>query len=448
MKSASEIWETAKGALRVQVARANYDTWLKDSIGVSYQGNCFTVGTPRAFAKEWLEQRLRSLVQKTLISITNNDALEVRFHVCTPADAKPQPHANGPARNGHEGRELLPVSGLSPRYTFSDFVVGDCNRLAYAAALGVAEDPGSDFNPLYIYGGHGLGKTHLVQALGNEASANGTYVVYTSGQQFTNDFVNAVREKSVNAFRRRFADADLFIMEDIHFLLGKQQTQICLYYIMEELYQAGRHLVITGNRPLQRLDSLTPELSSRLESGLVIMIQPPDEGTCLAILRAKAKQHQAVVDEETLALLAARCKSDTRKLEGLLKRVIAYAKMTCRSVDVDLAQEALSMVAAQSPERPSTVELGPLQVLTIVAESCQTSLDSLQGKARDAHLNLARQICVYLLREKLNYSLQTIGRLLGRDHSTVQRSYQKFCTLLQSDPQLRAQVDSILARLA
>ena len=443
MRSASEIWETAKGSLQVQVNKANYETWLKDTVGVSYQGNRFVIGTPKAFAKEWLEKRLLSLVKKTLIGIVGQE-VEVHFEVSpAPGRATGDKVARHPSPAPTQAR--LPLHKLNPKWTFGSFVVSVSNRLPYAAALGVAEDPGHEYNPLFMYGGPGVGKSHLAHAIGNEAIDSGLCVAYASAEQFTTDFVNAIKAKTVDQFRQKFRVVDLFIIEDIEFLLGKQQTLSSLFHICDELHNGNRQVVITGNRPPQSMASLQSELSSRLECGLITRVHPPDLETRIAILKAKAVHHQIQIDKAALEFIAQQCHTNVRKLEGLLNRSVAYSKMLQRNLSLDVARESLQAITHESSPSPS---LTPTSILQAVSDHFQVSPQSLSGKQRDADLALARQMAIYLIREKTGCPLQDIGRLLGgRNHSTVLRSYQKTSQAMTSDRAIHDHASQILQLL-
>ena len=349
-RSAKDIWEAAKGALQVQVNKANYETWLKDTIGISYQGNQFVIGTPNAFASEWLEKRLRSLVKKNLIRIIGED-VDVYFQVChSPGQVIDRPEdiiqsistLNPPS----EGK-LHPFRP-NPKYTFDTFVVGRSNRLAYAAALGVAEEPGHKYNPLFIYGGPGLGKTHLALAIGNAAFENGVKVLYSSAEQFTNEFINCIKEKRTEEFRKKYRGVDILLLDDIHFITGKPQTQEGLFHTFNELHNAGRQLVITCDRPPMSLTSLESRLSSRFEWGIITHIQFPDLDTRLAILKAKADQLKIRFDKSIYELIAQTCQRNIRQLEGSLNRITAYAKLSGKRPTLELAEKALKEITTES----------------------------------------------------------------------------------------------------
>lgn len=445
-KSAKDIWETAKGALQVQVNRANYETWLKDTVGISYKGNQFVVGTPRAFAKEWLERRLLSLVKKTLISIMGH-SVEVTFQVCEATNSvigEGEPSRQAPGSS----QPRLPLPGLNPRYTFESFVVGTSNRLAFAAAVGVTEDPGHHHNPLFIYGGCGLGKTHLVHAIGNEACENGLTVGYASGEQFTTEFVNSIREKTTNQFRRKFRNVDLLIIEDIQFIQGKQQTQISLFHTLDELHNSNRQVVVTGNRPPVSMPSMEKALCSRLQCGLVTQVRIPDPETRLSILRLKAQRQKVVIDQAVFDFIAQTCQTSVRELEGHLTRLIAYAKVTRRTLSLEIAREALAVLQDGSPQDAVSRGFTPLSILNAVANHFSVTPESIQGKRRDSRSVLARRVAIYLIREETNCPLNDIGRFLGgRNHSTILRGYQRMSDTAYADPSMQRNIDQIMKAL-
>ena len=447
MKSAKEIWETAKGTLQVQVNKANFETWLKDTVGVSYKGNRFVVGTPRAFAKEWLERRLHSLIRKTVIGIVGHD-VEVCFEVLS-SPGRAADDWDDRSQTSAAVQRRLPMPRLNPRYTFDTFVVGSSNRLAYAASVGVAEEPGRHLNPLYIYGEPGLGKTHLVHAIGNEASDSGLNVACASGEQFTNEFVSALRQKTTEDFRRKFRSPDILIIEDVQFIVGKQQTQISLFHTFDELYNSNRQVVVTGDRPPASMASLQQGLSSRLGCGLVTKVQVPDVDTLLSILRLKAKRHKVAIDDAVLHYIAQSCRGNVRELEGFLTRLIAYAKVTQRDVSLELAREVLAPLQDTGPEGARSYGLTPVTILNAVADHFSISVEAIKSRKRDSRLVLARQIAIYLVRQKTNYPLQDIGRLLGgRDHSTILRGYQRMSGLLDTDAAVQRNIHQILKNLS
>jgi chromosomal replication initiator protein len=443
MRSAKDIWEAAKGALQVQVNKANYETWLKDTIGVSHQGDQFVVGTPRAFAKEWLEKRLYSLVRKTLINVIGQD-IEVHFQVCPSPSLVSERHELPP-----KILDSLPPTSppfkINPKYTFDTFVVGSSNRLAFAAALGVTEEPGHGCNPLFVYGGPGLGKTHLMYAIGNQASENGFKVTCVSSEQFTNEFINAIKEKRTEEFRHKCRSADLFLIEDIQFIGGKPQTQESLLHTFNELHNANHQVVITSDRPPELTPLSDSNLSSRFEWGLVTQVQAPDLETRLAILYSRAERQKVQIDKAVFEFVAQRCQSNVRELEGSLNRLITYAKLMQKAPSLELAEQILQVLNSTNP---SLYNLTPTSILNAVADHFKISPDFLKSHKRDSQLTLARQIAIYLIREKTNCPLHDIGKLFGgREHSTILRSYHKIATKLFSDPLVQRNVTQILTTL-
>lgn len=432
MRTAGETWETAKGALQVQISRANYDTWLKDTVGLSHQGSQFVVGTPSTFAQVWLEKRLHSLVTKVLIGILGQE-VEVQFQVC---------HSREPSLLSRDSTasRLLPM--INPRHTFDTFVVGASNRMAFAAAMAAAEGPGREHNPLFIHGPSGVGKSHIAHAIVNYASESGIKVVCASSEQFTNEFVNSLKERRTEEFRTKFRNTDLLVLEDVQFMIGKPQTQETLFHTFNELHDANCQLVITGDRTPASLTSVETSLGSRLGCGLIAEIEAPDLDTRLAILRARADQHQVRIDNAVLEYIAQQCQRNVRELEGSLNLVIAHAKLMRQTPTLQLAQQALRGLSTSG----APLAVTPTSILDAVAEHFQVSLDALKSRTRDQKIALARHIAIYLVREKTNCGLEDLGRLLGgRDHSTVLRGHQKIAGMISTNLSLRRNVDEILA---
>ena len=432
MRTARETWEAAKGGLQVQISKANYDTWIKDSVGLSHQGNQFVVGTPNSFAREWLEKRFRSLVTKVLIS-TLGQEVEVQFQVCLSRE---------PSSAGRDAASapLLPM--INPRHTFDSFVVGASNRLAFAAAWAAVEGPAREHNPLYIHGPSGVGKSHIAHAIANYASESGIRVVCASSERFTNEFVNSLRDRRTEEFRAKFRNTHLLVIEDVQFMIGKPQTQETLFHTINDLHDANGQLVITSDRTPASLTSVDTSLWSRLGAGLIAEIEIPDLDTRLAILRAKAVQHQVSIDQAVLEYIAHHCRHNVRELEGSLNVVLAQAKMLGQTPTLQLAQQALRALSQPAAAQAIT----PVSILDAVAEHFQVSLDALKSRSRDQKVTQARHVAIYLVREKTTCGLGDLGRLLGgRDHSTVLRGHQKIAGMISTNANLRKSVDEILA---
>jgi chromosomal replication initiator protein len=424
--SAQEIWEAALGELQVQVTRSYYRTWLEKTTGLSYEADQFVVGVPNAFIAEYLNQNQRSLIEKTLIGLTRPE-IKLTFQVAT-------------ARETTTSAPSIRPKGKA-RYTFDSFVVSNNNRLAYAAALGAAENPGQGYNPLFLYGGVGLGKTHLLHAIYHAARANNFRALYVSAEQFTNEFVSAVRERSTEDFRSKFRNVDILLIDDIQFISGKEQTEESFFHTFNELHNANRQIVMTSDCPPKSMPRLGSRLCSRFEWGLVADIKPPDFDTRLAILRAKAEQEKTEVPTDVLEFIAHRIQQNIRELEGSLHRAIAYARLFRALLTPELAARALEDIAGKGPKSSS---LTPEGVIKAVAQSFQLNPEDLKGRKRDRNTTLARQLAMYLLKEGTSCSLAQIGLEFGkRDHSTVTHAVQKIAAEIDNDPYLRRKVFDI-----
>jgi chromosomal replication initiator protein len=451
-RTAQEIWDTALGELQLQVSKANFRTWLEKTKGLNYQDNQLILSVPNTFVAEYLDKNLRSLIEKTLIGITQSD-VKVIFTV----DNRSYVVEVQPANQGNllvpvkvSSTAIVPVTvnltRLNPKYTFENFVVSNCNRLAYAGAVSVAEKPGlSSYNPMYIYGGVGLGKTHLLNAIGNAALNKGHRVVYVSAEQFTNEFVNAIRERKTEDFRNKYRNADMLLIDDIQFISGKEQTEESFFHIFNELRDADRQIALTSNCPPNSIPLIEDRLRSRLEWGLSVGIQAPDFETRLAILQTKAEKEGVKLNQDVLEFIAQRIKQNIRELEGSLNRVVAYAKLLRTLVTPELASEALEDIATRQPKVPPT----PALLLETVAHYCNLDVLDLRSAKRDKQTIQARQIAMYIMREKTDYSLSKIGREFGgRQPISVSQAHKKISAEMNTDTDLRQKILDIQQKLA
>lgn len=424
-RSAHEIWEAALGELQIQVTKSNYRTWLEKTEGLSYQNNHFVVGVPNAFVAEYLNQNQRSLIEKTLIGLTHPD-IKVVFRI-NPDKPATAPQVSRPGGNS--------------RYTFDSFIVSNCNRLAYAAALSVAENPGKSYNPLFIFGGVGLGKTHLLHAIYNMAQANDINALYVSAEHFTNDFVNSLREQSTEEFRTKYRSVDMLLIDDINFIGGKEQTEESFFHTFNELHNSNHQIVVTSDCPPKSMPHLGDRLCSRFEWGLIADIKPPDFDTRLAILRAKAEQEGETVTQDALEFIARQVQRNIRELEGCLNRAVAYAKLLGVLLTPELAAQAVGDIASKEPK---SALLSPNLVLEVVASNFRLTLSDLKSRKRDRETALARQVAMYLLKQATNCSLAQIGLELGdRDRSTVVYACQKIASDIDNNPYLKRRVSKI-----
>ena len=441
-RSAEEIWEAALGELQIQVNKSNYRTWLEKTIGLNYQDNQFVIGVPNTFAAEYLDQNLRSLIEKTLIGLTHHDT-RVLFQVDTH-------HQDSADSYGSLGEIPLVKQASSPtfnsKYTFDSFIVGNNNRLAYDSALEVAENPGHSHNPLFIYGGVGLGKTHLLHAIGHVALASHIRVLYVSAEQFTYEFINAIQQRKTEEFRKKYRSVDMLLIDDIHFISGKEHTEDSFFHTFNELHNANRQIAITSNHPPNSMPLLAERLRSRFEWGLIADIKPPDFETRLAILQAKAEQKGVTVTTDVLECIAHRSQHNIRELEGCLNRVLAYVKLARASLTPELAAKALEDIAGKEPK---SALITPSLIIEAVASSFQLTPPDLKSRKRDKETALARQVAMYLIRQETNCSLVQIGKELGdRDHSTVIHAYGKISSDIDASPYLKRKILDIQQRIS
>ena len=441
-RSAKEIWEAALGELQIQESKSNYRTWLEKTVGLSYQGNQFVIGVPNAFVAEYLDQNQRSLIEKTLIGLTHCD-IQILFRVDTA-------HQNSLTSYRSQGKipsaqqTNLPL--FNPKYTFDSFIVGSCNRLAHAAALKVAENPGHSYNPLFIYGGVGLGKTHLLQAIGHAALAQNMQVLYVSAEQFTNEFTNALRERKTQEFHNKYRNVDMLLIDDIQFFSGKVQTEENFFHTFNELHNANHQITITSDRPPKSMPQLQDRLRSRFEWGLVADIQTPEFETRLAILQAKAELKGVSITPDVLEFIAQQIHQNIRELEGSLNRVMAYAKLIRALLTPELAAQALQDIAGKEPK---TASITPHLIIEAVVDSFQLTPLDLKSRKRDKETALARQVAMYLIGQEASWSLTQIGKELGgRGPATVSHAYEKIANDINNSPYLRRKISDIQQKLS
>ncbi len=456
--TAERVWDTALGQLQIHVTRPNYDTWLKDTKGLSHEDGHFVVGVPTEFVKEWLGTRMRGLVSQTVGGILGQPT-EIAFEIigrngAVGAGAYGNGHAAAithdalPLANGAAAQPMIssPMlrQRLNPRYNFRSFVVADSNRMAAAAAVAAAEKPGEDYNPLFIYSTPGLGKTHLLQAIALRAAQANHNALYITSEQFMNDFVTSIAQGRGDEFRRRYRSVQLLLMDDIQFLASKGRTQEEFFYTFNDLHSNGAQLVVASDRPPAAIAGLETRLCSRFQWGLVADIQPPDEETRLAILEAKAREQRVDLPADVARFLADRVRDNIRSLEGSLNRVLAYARLVGAAVTLDLASRAL---AALTPTIAAPGD--PQAILAAVSAYYCISLQAITGKSRAKPIAEARHVAMYLLREDGELALKQVGLLLGkRDHSTVIHGVQKIGHALVSDPRLSAQLSEIRTQVS
>ncbi len=482
----TQVWQAALSDLEKTMTRATFETWIRNTgaTGDGIGGDRFTVTAPTTFAKEWLDTRFREPIETALSRILGRKiALDVvvltgESYIGGPAPAPAQGRAarEAPPAQSHLPRAIpaayaaapqiapavasaaasaqrrsrrapAPLQAravdVDPRWSFDAFIVGPSNRFAFAAARAVADAPATTYNPLFLHGGVGLGKTHLLQAVAQSCAAQGLKTLYVTCEQFTNDLIDAIQRRQTDAFRENYRSNDVLLVDDIQFLAGKESTQDEFFHTFNDLHASRRQIVLSSDRPPRAIATLEQRLTSRFEWGLIVDIQPPDVETRTAILRAFAQRQAHPVPEEVIGLLAQRVQRNVRELEGALTTVIAYARLNGSPLTAETAGRALTEVTA-GRARP----VQPAEVVEVVATYFKLETRLLRGKQRDREIVLPRQIAMYLMREETTASLLEIGRELGgRDHSTVLHGWEKIRGDVESDDSLRRDVLAIRERL-
>lgn len=438
---AEQAWKAAVGQLQMEMPKASFNTWVRGAQFLTYEDGSFVIGVPNAYARDWLHSRLQSTVTRLLTGIMNR-TVEVNFIVWQSlADGSEQSEVEAEAPQPIQD-EAVPSVTLHPRYTFENFVVGASNRLAHAASMAVADKPAHAYNPLFLYGGVGMGKTHLLHAIGNHCARRGAQVLYVSSEEFTNDLINAIRGHTTQAFREKYRRIDVLLIDDIQFIAGKESTQEEFFHTFNTLHGQDKQIVISSDRPPKAMVTLEERLRSRFEWGLTADIQPPDFETRMAILRSKADRAGYRIPDDITENIARRVQSNIRELEGALTRVVAFADLSGLPLNAQLVNTALADLL------PHRGEVRPEEIMRRVAETFGVSVDSLLGRDRSREVVLPRQIVMYLLREEGKFSLPQIGEVLGgRDHTTVLYGCEKVADMLETDDRLRRQVLGIKEKL-
>jgi len=445
--NAEQLWQSAVGELELKLSRPIFDTWIKNTQAISLEDGVLVVTVHSAYAKDWLENRLYDVIHRTVSDIARRTT-SVRFIVRrgAPADVPAEGLFKGQGALEDPVAEAEPLSdletGLNPKYSFESFIVGHSNRLAHAGCLAVAEKPGLAYNPLFIYGGVGLGKTHLLHAVGNYAQQRRHRVLYVSTEKFANELINAIRTRTTEAFRAKYRTIEVLLLDDVQFLINKEATQEEFFHTFNDLYQRNRQIVLSSDRPPKAFMGLEERLRSRFEWGLIADIQPPDLETRIAILSSKAERQDIRVPEEVIVFLAQQIQSNIRELEGALTRVLAVSRMLGQPLTVQTAKQALS--SSLYPAR----DLSPAEIKKAVAAYFGIDVGEIEGRRRSRPIAMARQVAMYLMRELTAMSLPQIGQALGgRDHTTIMHGIDKVAALFEKDEQLRRQLLDLKTKL-
>ncbi|MGP4081282.1 chromosomal replication initiator protein DnaA [Pseudalkalibacillus sp. R45] len=445
MENITDLWNKALAEIETKLSKPSFETWLKSTTAHSLQDDTLIITAPNEFARDWLESRYSNLISETLDTITGTK-LAVKFIIPqnqTQEELDLDQAAKKKAKVEVEAAdENLTQSMLNPKYTFDTFVIGSGNRFAHAASLAVAEAPAKAYNPLFIYGGVGLGKTHLMHAIGHYVIDHkpSAKVVYLSSEKFTNEFINSIRDNKTVDFRNKFRNVDVLLIDDIQFLAGKEQTQEEFFHTFNALHEESKQIVISSDRPPKEIPTLEDRLRSRFEWGLITDITPPDLETRIAILRKKAKAEGLDIPNEVMLYIANQIDTNIRELEGALIRVVAYSSLINQDMNADLAAEALKDIIPSSKPRTLTIH----DIQEMVGEQFNVRLEDFKAKKRTKSVAFPRQIAMYLSREMTDFSLPKIGEEFGgRDHTTVIHAHEKISKLLATDQHFQNKIKEI-----
>jgi chromosomal replication initiator protein len=438
------LWQETLEKLKTELSKPSFETWFSSTRLHLIDGDTIVISVPNEFAKDWLESRYAPLVRSSIQSIIGH-SINLSFIVPSSEDSNVEVLVSHPVtRKTIQKNDNYP-NYLNSKYTFDTFVIGNSNRFAHAAALAVAESPAKSYNPLFIYGGVGLGKTHLMHAIGHhifERSPN-TKILYVTSEKFTNQLIDSIRDENSIEFRNQYRNVDVLLIDDIQFLAGKERTQEEFFHTFNALHEANKQIIISSDRTPKEIPTLEDRLRSRFEWGLITDIQAPDLETRIAILRKKAMLENLQVPNEVMLYIADKIHSNIRELEGALIRVMAYASLGMLPITTEVAVEALKDILPTN-QKQITIEI----IQQSVAKYFNISPNEFKAKKRTRAVSFPRQIAMYLSRQLTDSSLPKIGEEFGgRDHTTVMHAYDKITQAIQDDPLLEKKINEIIQRI-
>lgn len=440
LESIEELWNAVLNNVQTKISKPSFDTWLKSTKAVALEGNTLTIAVPSEFAKDWLENQYTGLISDVIEEITGSK-LQIKFDVPEPDEGMNEiKHIKNPKQTVDNASETK--SMLNDKYTFDTFVIGAGNRFAHAASLAVAEAPAKAYNPLFIYGGVGLGKTHLMHAIGHYVREHNpeAKVLYITSEKFTNEFINSIMENDSSSFRNKYRNVDVLLIDDIQFIAGKESTQEEFFHTFNTLHEENKQIVISSDRPPKEIPTLEDRLRSRFEWGLITDITPPDLETRIAILNKKAKAEGLDIPNEVMLYIANQIDTNIRELEGALIRVVAYSSLVNKDIDAALAADALKDIIPSNKPKVITVE----NIQQEVAKKYNIRMEDFAAKKRTKSIAFPRQIAMYLSRELTDLSLPKIGEEFGgRDHTTVIHAHDKISKLLEEDEELNRNIEEL-----
>ena len=446
-----DLWDKFLQITKDKLPPQAYNSWFSQTKMTKLQDQELIIAVPNDFCKDWLEKHYTEFIKDTLInSLGVKEDLNIKFDTSLLKTSKSLPpedlknkESTPPSLPNYSKEEVT----LGTKYTFDTFVVGNGNRFAHAASLAVAQSPAKSYNPLFVYGGVGLGKTHLMRAIGNYIIQNNPQkkmnVLYISSEKFTNELINSIRDDQTGSFRDKYRNVDILLIDDIQFLVGKERTQEEFFHTFNTLYDSNKQIVITSDRPPKEIPTLEDRLISRFEWGLITDIQPPDLETRIAILRKKAQIENLAVPAEVINLIAEKIPSNIRQLEGALTKLVAYSTLTKNNLSVSLAQEILKDIIPIEKK-----EISIQQIQKITADYFNIKLAVLLSKKRTKNIVMARQIAIYLSRELTDFSLPAIGEAFGgKDHTTILHAYTKIKNQREKDNGLKSTIESLVLKI-
>ncbi|MBZ2175700.1 chromosomal replication initiator protein DnaA [Schnuerera sp. xch1] len=437
------IWDEVLKLIKVELTEVSFNTWLKTIKPITLTQNKVVLAAPNEFTKGILEGRYLNLIKNAIKQVTEKE-YNIQFTI--PGEDIDINVANVGQSMPTNNKKTNQKSKLNPKYTFDTFVIGNSNRFAHAASLAVAEAPAQAYNPLFIYGGVGLGKTHLMHAIGHYilSQSPDSKVVYVSSEKFTNELINSIRDDRNNQFRSKYRNVDVLLIDDIQFIAGKESTQEEFFHTFNALHDANKQIIISSDRPPKEIPTLEDRLRSRFEWGLISDIQPPDLETRIAILKKKAKVENIDVSDDVMLYIASKIHSNIRELEGALIRIVAYSSLTNKDVTVELAEEALKDIISTNKSRKITVDL----IKKIISKEFDIKIEDFNSKKRTRAIAYPRQIAMYLTRELTDLSLPKIGdEFGGRDHTTVIHAYDKISKDIDENEDFNGKIKSLIKNI-
>ncbi len=442
-----QIWEKTLTLIKPELTEVSFNTWIQSIDPISIEGNKIILGVPNTFTKDILTARYSTLISNAIKQVTSNK-YELEFIIPSEEslNSEKKDEQNPEKTNNIQtSANLLSTNSLNPKYTFDTFVIGNSNRFAHAASLAVAESPSKAYNPLFLYGGVGLGKTHLMHAIGHFILQNNpeAKVVYVSSETFTNELINSIRHDRNVEFRNRYRTIDVLLVDDIQFIAGKESTQEEFFHTFNALHESNKQIIISSDRPPKDIPTLEDRLRSRFEWGLITDIQPPDLETRIAILHKKAQMENIEVPDDVMVHIAKKIQSNIRELEGALIRLVAYSSLTNSEITVDLASEALKELFSNKA-RELNIDL----IKDVVSNKFNIKIEDFNSKKRTRAISYPRQIAMYLARELTDLSLPKIGENFGgRDHTTVMHAHEKISNDIENDSEFKEKIERIIVEL-